>query len=185
MSIPTPRADKKSAYSAEELEFLPAALEVLQTPAPTASRLLGWTIVALFALAATWAACGHVDTVVVAEGELIPDGHTKAVQAARAGVIDALLVQDGQFVTQGEPLLHLDRAQDDARIAQLERALNAAGAELAHIEARLSALKGLRSAFAATHTAQASPQASAQAMSQSTSGLASGLATATTLQLGS
>ena len=152
-------AGKSATYSAEELAFLPAALEVLKTPAPRASRILGWTIVALFLAAAGWASLGRVDSVVVATGELQPSGSTKVIQAARGGAISALLIADGQRVRHGDALILLDPAEDDARIAQLQRALRSAESEHAHVGARITALSRARSNKRPHHTSSVQPQA--------------------------
>ena len=152
-------AGKSATYSAEELAFLPAALEVLKTPAPRASRILGWTIVALFLAAAGWASLGRVDSVVVATGELQPSGSTKVIQAARGGAISALLIADGQRVRHGDALILLDPAEDDARIAQLQRALRSAESEHAHVGARITALSRARNNKRPHHTSSVQPQA--------------------------
>ena len=61
-----------SEVTRTELQFLPAALEVLQTPSPGASRVLGWAVISLVAVAIIWATVGWVDTVMVVSGELSP-----------------------------------------------------------------------------------------------------------------
>jgi hemolysin D len=49
--------------SKEELTFLPAALEIVETPPPAAAGALSTIIIALFCLAAAWAALGKIDIV--------------------------------------------------------------------------------------------------------------------------
>ena len=41
-------------------EFLPAALEILETPASPAGRLIGVTLILFFAIAVAWSIVGHV-----------------------------------------------------------------------------------------------------------------------------
>src|SRR5262250_2255322 len=61
-----------SSYN--EREFLPAALEIIETPASPAGRAIGGTIIAFFVLALTWAVLGWVDIVATAPGKIVPTG---------------------------------------------------------------------------------------------------------------
>src|SRR5271163_3272537 len=47
----------------DELAFLPAALEIVETPPSPIGRAIGVTIVVLFCLALIWASFGRVDIV--------------------------------------------------------------------------------------------------------------------------
>jgi len=123
--------------SRDELEFLPAALEVLETPPPRSSRVLGWSIVALCAACITWATAGEVDTVVVATGQLVPDGRTKPVQASVTAAVTSVAVADGDRVVAGQALLELDATNVSSELAALARANNAARLQLARVAAML------------------------------------------------
>lgn len=56
----------------EDLAFLPAALEIVETPASPLGRSIAYTIMGLFALALIWACVGKVDIVAAAKGKIIP-----------------------------------------------------------------------------------------------------------------
>src|SRR5262245_65654292 len=58
--------------TAEEREFLPAAMEVIETPASPRLRLTAWGICALVLIASGWASLSHMDMVVVAHGKVLP-----------------------------------------------------------------------------------------------------------------
>ena len=106
----------------EELEFLPAAVEILETPASPLGRTTGILITLLFSLTVLWAWFGHIDIESVAEGKVIPRGQVKAVQPLEAGKIDEILVVEGEHVVQGQPLVKLDPTETemDAKRALLE-----------------------------------------------------------------
>ena len=95
----------KTSY---ELQFLPAALEIVETPASPAGRVLAASIIAFFSLAVAWACCGEIDIVASAPGKIVPSGRTKLIQSYETGVIRAINVQDGQHVSQGDLLIELD-----------------------------------------------------------------------------
>ena len=92
-----------------ELEFLPAALEILETPASPAGRTIAATIIAFFAVAIAWATLGHVDIIATSSGKIVPTGRTKVIQPLEPGTIIAIHVDDGDHVSAGQVLVELDR----------------------------------------------------------------------------
>jgi hemolysin D len=102
-------------------EFLPAALEIVETPASPAGRLIAGTIILFFAIAIGWSILGHVDIIATAQGKIVPTGRTKTIQPLEAGVVAAIHVQDGDKVRAGDLLIELDRTVTQAehrRVAQ-------------------------------------------------------------------
>jgi membrane fusion protein, hemolysin D len=104
-------------------EFLPAAIEVEQTPASKAGQAIIWAIVLLFTLAVIWAFVGKIDIVAVAHGKIIPSEHTKKIQPLEAAKVKAIHVREGQRVKQGEPLITLDNTQAQADVQRLSNEL--------------------------------------------------------------
>lgn len=92
----------------DEVEFLPAALEVLETPASPVGRALMWALMILFTIALVWSIIGKVDVVAVAQGKIVPNGNSKVIQPLEAGIVKAILVSNGQHVTAGQALIELD-----------------------------------------------------------------------------
>lgn len=95
----------------EELAFLPAHLEIVETPVHPAPR---WAarIVALLGLCVFGLAIfGRLDIVAVAPGKLVPSGRVKVIQPAVIGVVRSILVHDGMRVKAGQLLLALDPTQ--------------------------------------------------------------------------
>ena len=115
-------------------EFMPAALELQESPPNPLVRWLAWVLIALFVLTLIWACIGKVDVVSSAEGKITPGSRVKQIQPLTKGFVKAIHVKEGQFVNQGDALIELDRtitAADQARMQQeLHNAsLNLAGAE--------------------------------------------------------
>ena len=104
----------------EELAFLPAALEIVETPPSPIGRAIGATIIALFCVALIWATFGHVDIVASASGKVVPSGRVKLIQPFETGVVRAIHVRDGQSVKAGEVLIELDPSITAAEQAQKE-----------------------------------------------------------------
>jgi hemolysin D len=95
-------------------QFLPAALEIQETPPSPAGRWLLGTLLLLFTIGILWATFGRVDIVVSAPGRIIPSGQVKRVQAPETGVVVAILVSEGERVEAGQPLIRLDPTYADA-----------------------------------------------------------------------
>src|SRR5690348_9452645 len=79
-----------------ELAFLPAALEIVETPPSPTGRAIGATLILLFCAALAWAWWGTIDVVASAAGKIVPSDRSKIVQPLEAGVVRAIRVQDGQ-----------------------------------------------------------------------------------------
>ncbi|WP_114240105.1 HlyD family type I secretion periplasmic adaptor subunit [Dyella sp. C9] len=120
----------------EELAFLPAHLELVESPPSPAPRLSMWTIIALFCVALLWACLGQLDMVAVAPGKTLTTGRTKVIQPAESAVVRRILVQDGQVVKQGDLLIELDTTATSADSRKTQDALTSARL----IEARSTAL---------------------------------------------
>ena len=105
--------------SRDRFEFLPAALEVLETPPAPFGRIVAITIVAFFAIAIVWAWIGTVDVVAVSQGKTIPAGKVKIVQPLETGVVRAIHATEGQSVAAGDLLIELDPTESTANIDAL------------------------------------------------------------------
>src|SRR5882724_5439782 len=92
----------------EELAFLPAALEIVETPPSPIGRAIGLTLIVLFCSALAWSWWGSIDIVASAAGKIVPSGRTKVIQPFETGVVRSIRVQDGQVVRAGDVLIELD-----------------------------------------------------------------------------
>ncbi|GGC04060.1 HlyD family type I secretion periplasmic adaptor subunit [Marinobacterium zhoushanense] len=130
------------ARSRDELEFLPAALEVLETPASPLGRSVALMIGLLMILLLVWAYWGEIDTVAVARGKLVPGGQVKVVQPIELGVVRAIHVTDGQHVNAGQLLVELDPTESEVSKDRIIQALNDARIEARRLEVTLRRLEG-------------------------------------------
>ena len=112
-----------------ETAFLPAALEIQETPPSPAGRAVLWIIICFFIAAVVWASLGQVDIVAVAQGRIIPSGHSKVVQPLEIGTVRAIGVSEGQPVKAGQVLIELDPRSTQADVAQLNEEHEAAQRE--------------------------------------------------------
>ena len=122
----------------DEREFLPAALEIIETPVSAAGRVMMGILVVLVAVAIVWACLGELDIVASANGRIIQDnmrriaaGRTVIVIAHRLSAVrgaDRIVTLDrGRLVEDGT---HEDLVRRGGRYAQLYR-LQAGRADVA------------------------------------------------------
>jgi len=139
-----------------ELAFLPAALEIVETPPSPIGRAIGVTVIAVFCLALLWASFGTVDIVATASGKIVPSGRTKVIQPFETGVVSAIHVRDGQKVKAGEGLIELDSTMTDADRDHLKSDLLSSQMEVARLRAAVSGRSDPTEAFVPPEGANAS-----------------------------
>jgi hemolysin D len=143
--IPFPKG--RDRRHRDELAFLPAAIEVVESPPSPIGRAIAVTIIAMFCLALGWAAFGKIDIVASATGKIIPSGRTKIIQPFETGVVRAIHVRDGQSVKAGEVLIELDPTMNEAERNRLRSDLISARLDVARLRAALSAASDPLSEF--------------------------------------
>ena len=111
--------------------FLPAALEVQDTPPSPVGRAIIASIVVLFVIAIVWACVGQIDIVAVASGKVVPSDRVKVIQPLEIGVVQAIHVHEGQAVKQGDALITLDATQTQADQRRLVAELDVARMDVA------------------------------------------------------
>ena len=131
-----------------ELAFLPAALEITDTPPSPVGRAIIWAVIAVFSLALLWACLGKVDIVATAPGKIVPSGRTKIIQPFETGVVRAIHVRDGQKVKAGDASIDLDPTINAAEKNHLKADLLAAELDIARLKAELASPSDPLSAYA-------------------------------------
>ena len=131
----------------EEMAFLPAALEIVETPPSPLGRAIGASLIVMFGLALGWALVGQVDIVATATGKIVPSGRVKLIQPFETGVVRAIHIRDGQSVKAGEVLIELDPTMTTAEQEHVKSDLMSAQLDVARLQAALSAGDDPQSAF--------------------------------------
>lgn len=146
------RLDREVAAGRQPIDdpaFLPAALEVLETPPSPVGRMVLWVIMAFLTLALAWAMIGKLDVVASAGGKVTPRGQVKMIQAADGGVVRAIHVVEGQEVKAGQPLIVLDPTLTKADVEQARQALLSAEIDVARARALVAYAQGRPAGFIA------------------------------------
>ena len=107
----------------DDRAFLPAALEILETPPSPVRMALILVIAALVVAALVWSAFGRIDIVAVAQGKIQPTGRVKIVQTLETGRVVQVHAVNGQRVEAGVPLIQLDVTDATAEENAIDSAL--------------------------------------------------------------
>ena len=132
---------------AVEMAFLPAALEIVETPASPAGRGVAAAIIVIFCFALAWASLGKIDIVASAPGRIVPTDGTKTIQPFEIGIVRSIHVRDGQHVSKGEVLIELDPGINESDRNHAQADLTAAQLEIARLKAGLSGASDPVTAF--------------------------------------
>ncbi len=133
IKLPSARQRQRDAR-----EFLPAALEIIETPASPVGRAIAATIIGFFCLALVWAVLGKVDIIATTQGRIIPSGKTKLIQPFETGVVRAIHVADGAVVKAGDVLIEMDPTEDAADETRLTYDLAQDRLDIARLNALLA-----------------------------------------------
>jgi hemolysin D len=113
---------RKSTTSRADQEFLPAALEILETPPSPVMTSLIWLLTAFVVTALVWAWFGRIDIIAMAQGKIQPPGRVKIVQPVEAGKVSEIKVTNGDHVAKGDVLITFEPDEAKADVDNLESA---------------------------------------------------------------
>ena len=124
--------------SPEALDFAPGLLSIQESPPARLPRAVMYAVGVLFVILLVWAIFGKLDIIASAEGHLVPETYIKIVQPSDAGIVQEILVKEGEQVKQGQVLMRMDTqlAKADERTIANDLALRSL--QLRRIDAELS-----------------------------------------------
>lgn len=87
------------------------------------ARTISWTLMGVAGFSVAWIALAQTEEIVTAPGKLEPLGVVKDIQMPVGGVVDQILVKEGDRVSKGEVLLKLDTEATRDRRTSLEKSV--------------------------------------------------------------
>lgn len=118
-------------------QFAPALLSLQEDPPAPLPRFVLHAVAGLFVLLLVWATFGRLDIIASAQGRLVPRTYVKIVQPADGGIVQEILVREGQAVSAGQILLRMDPSDAQADTAALTDALALKRLQLRRIQGEL------------------------------------------------
>jgi hemolysin D len=123
--FPTPGALVRAAQTLLERRVQANQEELGLQQSRVLVRTIIWVLLGTTGAAVAWLALAKTDEVVVAPGKLEPVGDVKTVQMPVGGVLEQMLVKDGQRVKKGQILLRLDNEATVDREASIRQGIAA------------------------------------------------------------
>jgi hemolysin D len=128
----------------EDQAFLPAALEILETPASPVRMAMIWFICVLATACLAWSWFGTIDIVATAQGKIQPVGRVKIIQSLVSGRIATEPLANGTPVAAGAVLVQLDDTETRAEWERINGTLLALNAEIDRRNATVEAVSNWR-----------------------------------------
>ena len=103
----------------------------------TASSVLLWVVTGFVLTFFIWAYFAELERTVRGMGRVVPSSQLQIVSNLEGGIVEAILVRQGQLVRTGDPLIRLDRTQSGAEFGSGEATLSALLVKIARLRAEV------------------------------------------------
>ncbi|MCG8508965.1 MAG: HlyD family type I secretion periplasmic adaptor subunit [Rhodospirillales bacterium] len=131
------KTDPSKSRSRERRAVHPEDIGDLTTP----WVLLGVAIIMIFLIGGLiWASMAQLDSAAIAHGVVAKESNRKTVAHLEGGIVRDILVEDGERVATGEPIILFDDTRAEATLALLQARLDAAMARQARLWAERDGL---------------------------------------------
>jgi HlyD family secretion protein len=129
-SFPTPARLFRSAQNLLERRVSSNPQQVVVQQSPLMARSIIWVLIGGTGLGLVWLATAQTEEVVTATGKIVPIGDVSVVQMPQGGVLQQMLVKEGQRVEKGQVLLRLDSEASTGREKSVRLEIAAKNQEL-------------------------------------------------------
>ncbi|HRK96923.1 MAG: HlyD family type I secretion periplasmic adaptor subunit [Alphaproteobacteria bacterium] len=119
----------------EEIPFMDDLEAQNYADPPAVSGIFLYTVCTLVIVLYIWASVSTVDEITRGSGEVVPSSHAQIVQSLEGGILDDLLIKEGDIVKKGQVLMRLS----EVAFASEERSAEARVAALTLRKIRLEA----------------------------------------------
>ena len=102
-----------------------------------ASTMLLWGVTAFVVIFFIWAAFAEIERTVRGMGRVIPSSQLQIVSNLEGGIVEDILVRQGQLVRLGDELIRLDQTQSGAELGSGEATLFALTVKIARLQAEI------------------------------------------------
>jgi len=105
------KRQKPAEYTAKDFEFMNSLSSAIlvQTPTKISRVLKLWLITVLLLI--TWAYFASIDEITRGNGKAITYGQNQVIQNLEGGIVEAILIHEGEAVTKGEVILKINNAK--------------------------------------------------------------------------
>jgi len=135
------KRDNNKKLSARDYEFMHSlsAAVIQVTPSKLRVVLYFW-VVAIVAFL-TWANFAYIDEIARGDGEIVPSGENQMIQNLEGGIVQEILVKEGQDVVKGQILLKIDNQKSQSSLSTNAIKADALEAKILRLRAESTGMK--------------------------------------------
>ncbi|MCX6075856.1 MAG: hypothetical protein NTW78_03115 [Campylobacterales bacterium] len=105
------KVDKPLEYSEKDYEFMNSlSSAILQVTPSKTSRVIKIWLITIF-VSIIWASFAEIDEITRGDGEVVPYGKNQVIQNLEGGIVEAILVNEGERVEVGQDILKISNAK--------------------------------------------------------------------------
>ncbi|WP_337264866.1 MULTISPECIES: HlyD family type I secretion periplasmic adaptor subunit [unclassified Serratia (in: enterobacteria)] len=129
------RAPKPAALKADDVAFMSDLRESLLIQSAPGSRAILYIICVILATGVIWAHYAKVEEITQGEGKIISKSREQVIESLEGGIIEEMLVREGDIVEKGQPLLKIDPTRASSTYQEMNAKLMGLKAMIARLEA--------------------------------------------------
>ncbi len=126
------------ANDREDFDYASEVQKALHQGPRRSTHIFLFTIIAMFAAALFWADRALVDEVTRGDGRVIPSTQLQVIQTLDSGILEEILVREGEIVETGQILLRIDDTNFSSRAGELEAQRRSLLAQIARLETEVN-----------------------------------------------
>ena len=125
----------KKRLSKRDYEFMHSLSAAVLEVAPTRLRVVLYFWVAAIVVFLVWANFAYIDEIARGDGEVIPSGENQMIQNLEGGIVEEILVQEGESVKKGQVLIKIDNQKSVSSYSSNEIKAEALQAQILRLKA--------------------------------------------------
>lgn len=111
---------QKKDYDANDLRFMSSLSEAVLAKSSSSSRKILYAIFLAIAWLLIWAHFAKIDEITRGQGSIVPSGKNQVVQNLEGGIVQEILVKEGDEVKKGQILVRLDNKSFESSFGESE-----------------------------------------------------------------
>ena len=130
--------EKKTKLTAKDYELMNSlSAAVLQVTPNKLKLVLFFWIITIFSFI-LWASFASIDEITRGDGEIIPSGENQMIQNLEGGIVEKILVKEGELVEKGQILIKIDNQKSKSSFLNNEIKAQALEAKIIRLSAQAS-----------------------------------------------
>jgi len=125
----------KKSLSKRDYEFMHSLSSAVLEVAPTRLRFVLYFWVTAIVLFISWSNFALIDEIARGDGEIIPSGENQIIQNLEGGIVELILVKEGQEVEKGQILIKIDNQKSKSSYSSNAVKADALQAKIARLSA--------------------------------------------------